>query len=1074
MSISFSKSEVTLRQQGPYMAVLIERGVPVGEPGQPALPWRKFYASVPWDTIPEDLSIKESEIILLAEKITVEPCQPNVPTMLGTEVRWVPPDAELYNSEAVWPKVPARVTVVRRMGGFAMAELEVCPFRYHMRARKLELIQKLDLVLHYTQSGKRLEKPHSVMALKHEQKFMKRVQKMVLNPKDVDLYKVIKGLEFLTDSLTDPEIDYVIITNSTLSSKFQRLANWRTLLGLRCRVVTIEDIVAGTVPDTGGSIFWHTTGYVDGGTRDTAEAIRNFIKWASMNWLTDYVLLGGDTEIIPCRQALHSAVGSVTYGNINTPDKYKYSQLGISPMASSVATGTSAGNVLDDDPATVWRCDPTDVDPWIRVSVGTGKPVNCVDLTWGTPHATGYVVQVSDDGSNWTDVYTTNSGSGGTESITLACISASYVRLRITSGTNFAIASLKVYGPHRTTWDAKAYATSGTVTRIYLGTNVWMSANPANTLDGNLILIKEGSHAGTIVPYNVSCNSSTLGWRFVQDLVEIPGTVSAPPTPYIEICGPSQYHGQPFVLKRDYNYIPTDLYYSDIAASEYPPSSQHDWDANGNGIYGERYGGELDGVNGLADIMVGRAPVETPEEVDVFVDKVIRYEQFVYIDQFGLQFLLPTDFAVSVLLGAQNWGENVPNILDGTAVGKEAIRHDFLAHDPLRWIFTRRYEDEADVPAADRTADLGAASKAEILNAIRDGNNVVSLSSHGSDGYLCYLVTDDIDDVVSHPAIFYGNACLTNKFDTPSGEAFSEWTLLNKDGAAAGYVGNTRFGWTSDNPIELAFWKEMLNSGRLCEMFNVCKQVILGWQSYSINLLGDPAMRVWSDRPKQINVTHPSEVCTGSSMFQVTVQSGGNPVKDALVCATMPGTMFSTDMTNASGIATLTISPSVAGTMQITVSGKNLIPYLGGVTVKKCEDVCIGAVACGVNIICRTSVFCGINVTCPQALVCTKLIQCRELVACGKSIICMKDIVKVQCLVKLGCPKAIGICPAIDPEFLNVFEKIHDIWGFADLAEFIGRFDTLEVKRVFDRLPAEIAKPIRMMIERIKEESQRG
>jgi hypothetical protein len=459
-----------------------------------------------------------------------------------------------------------------------------------------------------------------------------------------------------------------------------------------------------------------------------------------------------------------------------------------------------------------------------------------------------------------------------------------------------------------------------------------MSPNPTNSLDENLILIKGGPHAGTIVPYDVGSNDTNLGWHFVEDLVELPGTVKNISTRFIEICGPAEYHGKFFVIKDDYNYIPADLYYSDIAAAEYPPSTDHDWDADRNGIYGERCEGELDSVNGFADIYVGRAPVETPEEADTFIDKVIRYEKFQ--DPDGS--LLPTDFAVSVLLGSKNWiHKDESGQLDRSAEGKEDIRRSFLDFDPTRWIFTRRYQDYADVPPADQTADLGKASKEEILNAIRDGHNVVSLSSHGGYGGLCYLRTNDIDDVISPPSIFYGSACSTNRFDVPHGEAFSEWTILNAYGAAVAYVGSSRSSWMCDNPIELEFWEKMLDSARLGEMFNACKLIHLGWQSYSLNLLGDPAMRVWSDRPRQLKVTHPEEIGTGKQKFQVIVTSAGHPVQDALVCVTMEGTLFITANTNASGVAFLTVPAGSAGIMQITVSGKNLIPYLGSVTVKK-------------------------------------------------------------------------------------------------------------------------------------------
>ena len=380
---------------------------------------------------------------------------------------------------------------------------------------------------------------------------------------------------------------------------------------------------------------------------------------------------------------------------------------------------------------------------------------------------------------------------------------------------------------------------------------------------------------------------------------------------------------------------------------------------------------------------------------------------------------------------------------------------------------------------------MSVASKAKILDAIRAGNNVVSLSSHGNSGYLCYLVTNDIDDVVSYPAIAYGNACLTNKFDVSSGEAFSEWMILNPEGGSVAYVGNSRFGWTGDNPIELAFWKEMLDSSELGEMFNICKTIRSGWQSYSINLLGDPAMRVWSDRPKQLNVTHASEIMTGSNAFQVTVTSGGNPVEDALVCVTMPSTLFGTGVTNASGIATLSIAPSVAGTMRVTVSGKNLIPYFGSTTVKKRQDVCLPAVACGPSIMCNQQILCrqaiacreligcGRDILCPRAIVCREVIGCGLTISCPNTILCTTNIGctrLIHCGANIMCGSAIGVCPTIRPEFPREFEVIRDIWGFNSLDKFARNADTSEVQKVLEELPIEVRKSIQMMLSQIKEE----
>ncbi len=1043
VSAAFVKGDVRLHKRDGFTSVMTKRGVPHGEPGQPALPWIKIYVSLPWEAEVRGVVPGELKTSLLHDNIIVEPIQPNVPTIIGTRIEWTEPDQRLYSLDLYWPETLVRFSGLKRLGGFAVAEIEVCPFRYHLKEKKLLLVESIGLKVTYALTGRKAQKPQSISSLRHEQKFIERVKKIVLNPEQVLSNRTMVDLGSSADLTLYPQVDYVLITSAALSTKFQRLANWRNILGLRSRVVTVEDIANGTVPDTSGEVFWHSSGYADGGTRDLAEAVRNFVKWASVNWLTDHVVLGGDTEIIPCRQALQTWVGTLPYGNLATADINV--QLGYGPVASTQKAGKEAAKVLDNDEATYWECEAADPEPWIRLSIGSHKPVNRVDLVWGTSHPSAYVVQVSHDGAAWNDVYSTTTSPGGSETLPFSCASGSYVRLKVTGTTAFSLATMKIYGPSHSSYGGVSYRMSNTVTRAYL--SMWMEPNPGNSLDGNVMLVCDGPRAGEIIPYNVTAGDTAPGWRFVQDLIAEPPVISAFSTSFVEICGPADYHTHTFVVKSDMNYIPADLYYSDIAASEYPGSTHHDWDADDNGIYGERYGGEIDQVNGLCDVFVGRIPVETESEAGTVIDKIINYEMYMGEDEFGLPFILPGDFAVSVLLAAQDWAAtNTVGVMDGTATGKEDIRHSFQAYDPSRWIFKRYYQDYADVPAADQGPDLEGADKNKILDAIRSGCNVTSLSSHGSSGYLCYLVTDDIDDVINHPSIFYGNACSTNKFDVPSGEAFSEWALLNPDGAGVAYVGNSRFGWTGDNPIERAFWEEMLDSGILGEMFNGCKTVCHDWAKYSINLLGDPAMRTWSDEPKQIQVTHASSICTGSQNFHVNVQSAGSNVADAQVCATMTGGLFAVGKTDITGNVSLSISPWAEGTMRVTVSGKNLIPYFGTVTVKKCATGCPSLVACSAKIVCQKLVC--------RSIVCSFALGCSKLVSCGMAIM--------------------GGCMKLRPEEFPYFEQLRDIFGVSDVRQLVKRLNDPEFRETLKRLPGEIRRPVLLMLQRIREEEDLG
>ncbi|MEV6007920.1 discoidin domain-containing protein [Streptomyces sp. NPDC051976] len=70
--------------------------------------------------------------------------------------------------------------------------------------------------------------------------------------------------------------------------------------------------------------------------------------------------------------------------------------------ASTVADGTQPGSVTDGDPGTRWTSAYQD-DQWIQVDLGSSVAFDRVDLTWEQAYAQTYVVQVSADGSAWTD-----------------------------------------------------------------------------------------------------------------------------------------------------------------------------------------------------------------------------------------------------------------------------------------------------------------------------------------------------------------------------------------------------------------------------------------------------------------------------------------------------------------------------------------------------------------------------------------------------------------------------------------------------------------------------------------------
>ena len=73
---------------------------------------------------------------------------------------------------------------------------------------------------------------------------------------------------------------------------------------------------------------------------------------------------------------------------------------------------------------------------WIEVDLGTSQNVGQVVLEWDSYYATGYSIQVSNNGSTWSTVFNTSSGNGGSESITFNTVQARYLRMNSSAWTS--------------------------------------------------------------------------------------------------------------------------------------------------------------------------------------------------------------------------------------------------------------------------------------------------------------------------------------------------------------------------------------------------------------------------------------------------------------------------------------------------------------------------------------------------------------------------------------------------------------------------------------------------------------
>jgi beta-galactosidase len=110
------------------------------------------------------------------------------------------------------------------------------------------------------------------------------------------------------------------------------------------------------------------------------------------------------------------------------------------PAVSSTdeAAGVTAQFAVDGDSNTRWASQFLE-NQWIYVDLGSVQNISRVILSWENAYASAYKIQVSTNATTWTDIYSTTTGDGNIDDITVTG-SGRYVRvLSVTRATGYGI-----------------------------------------------------------------------------------------------------------------------------------------------------------------------------------------------------------------------------------------------------------------------------------------------------------------------------------------------------------------------------------------------------------------------------------------------------------------------------------------------------------------------------------------------------------------------------------------------------------------------------------------------------------
>jgi beta-glucosidase-like glycosyl hydrolase len=141
------------------------------------------------------------------------------------------------------------------------------------------------------------------------------------------------------------------------------------------------------------------------------------------------------------------------YGSVDGGGGCATTNAALNKPASASSTenaGTPASAAFDGNAGTRWSSAWADPQ-WLQVDLGASAPVCQVVLAWEAAYASAFQIQVSADAATWTTVYSTTTGTGGTQTLQVNG-SGRYVRVYGTArGTGFGYSL----------WEFQVFTTGG-------------------------------------------------------------------------------------------------------------------------------------------------------------------------------------------------------------------------------------------------------------------------------------------------------------------------------------------------------------------------------------------------------------------------------------------------------------------------------------------------------------------------------------------------------------------------------------------------------------------------------------
>ena len=370
--------------------------------------------------------------------------------------------------------------------------------------------------------------------------------------------------------------------------------------------------------------------------------------------------------------------------------------------------------------------------------------------------------------------------------------------------------------------------------------------------------------------------------------------------------------------------IPADMYYACLDGN---------WNTDGDDRWGEANEADL-----IPELSIGRFCYNNDLEINRFIDKVDGYLNSPVAAELKNVLFVGED------LGWTAWGGDY---MDEMIDGSSNFGYTTVGAPSAEWDVDTLYDRD------------GFWSASELLAQMSSGPNMINHLGHANVGYTMKLHRNDITTANltnngSNHNFFtlFTQGCYCGSYDNRNSSGSYEADCITEKftsiaTGAVSMIANSRYGWgdgSSTNGASQHFHREYndaIYGDNITVMGDALMEAkvasipfitsgVMFWCDYETNLIGDPALDIWTESPMTQTITHLNEVFFGSTTFTVTTSE-----PNTLVSLHNGTQQYGSALSDMSGTAVIEFDEplSTIETLTLTATKHNYNNYTANVLV---------------------------------------------------------------------------------------------------------------------------------------------